>query len=196
MAANVADSYAKVRVDASGTSYEEAGGLAGAIVGTVSQSVSTGSVTAGDSGIAGGLAGEYFGDSVTAIENSYATGSVTGSSYAKIGGLIGAQHKSRSSEELVETSYATGVVSGGTSSEVGGFVGQSTSESLYGDDYWDTTTSGTSQAVGKGKSKGIIGLTTEQLQSGLPTGFDPAIWGEKSNINNGLPYLLANPPPK
>jgi len=50
--------------------------------------------------------------------------------------------------------------------------------------------------VGIGKSTGITGLTTQQLQSGLPTGFDPKIWAENPNINNGLPYLIANPPPK
>jgi hypothetical protein len=37
-------------------------------------------------------------------------------------------------------------------------------------------------------------LTTEQLQSGLPAGFDPTIWGENAGINGGLPYLLNNSP--
>jgi hypothetical protein len=41
---------------------------------------------------------------------------------------------------------------------------------------------------------GITGLTTAQFESALPSGFDPAIWGEKPNINNGYPYLLANAP--
>jgi hypothetical protein len=41
---------------------------------------------------------------------------------------------------------------------------------------------------------GITGLSTAQLQSGLPAGFDPTVWGENANINSGLPYLLANPP--
>ena len=66
--------------------------------------------------------------------------------------------------------------------------------------YWDTDTSGVtnlSQGAGNIRNdKGITGMTTKQLQSGLPTGFDPKIWGEDSNINNGLPYLIANPPPK
>jgi hypothetical protein len=35
-----------------------------------------------------------------------------------------------------------------------------------------------------------------QLRSGLPSGFDPAIWNEQSGINNGFPYLIANPPQK
>ena len=34
------------------------------------------------------------------------------------------------------------------------------------------------------------------MKSGLPDGFDPQVWGQDANINNGYPYLLANPPPK
>ena len=68
------------------------------------------------------------------------------------------------------------------------------------DTYWDTDTSGiTDPSQGAGNianDPGITGLTTQQFQSGLPTGFDPKIWAEKSTINNGLPYLIANPPPK
>jgi hypothetical protein len=41
---------------------------------------------------------------------------------------------------------------------------------------------------------GIKGKTTQQLQSGLPKGFDPKIWAENPKINGGLPYLIANPP--
>jgi hypothetical protein len=82
---------------------------------------------------------------------------------------------------------------------IGGLIGldQSPSGSLS-DTYWDTDTSGiTNPDQGAGSplnDPGITGLTTEQLQSGLPAGFDPSIWGENANINNGLPYLLANPP--
>ncbi|HEY6578573.1 MAG TPA: hypothetical protein VIY09_04570 [Rhizomicrobium sp.] len=43
---------------------------------------------------------------------------------------------------------------------------------------------------------GITGLTTTQLQSGLPQGFDPTVWAENPKINGGLPYLIANPPRK
>jgi hypothetical protein len=28
----------------------------------------------------------------------------------------------------------------------------------------------------------------------LPEGFDPTIWAENPSINNGFPYLIANPP--
>jgi hypothetical protein len=64
--------------------------------------------------------------------------------------------------------------------------------------YWDTDTSGIKNP-GQGAGNvpndpGITGLTTEQLQSGLPQGFDPKIWGQNPNINYGFPYLLANQP--
>ena len=66
--------------------------------------------------------------------------------------------------------------------------------------YWDTSTSGiTNLSQGAGNianDPGITGETTTQLQAGLPTGFDPTIWAENTNINGGLPYLIANPPPK
>ena len=40
--------------------------------------------------------------------------------------------------------------------------------------YWDTTTSGTDEGACNNHARGITGLTTEQLQSGLPVGFDPS----------------------
>jgi hypothetical protein len=39
-------------------------------------------------------------------------------------------------------------------------------------------------------------MTTEQLQSGLPPGFATKDWKEKAAVNDGLPYLVRNPPPK
>jgi hypothetical protein len=66
----------------------------------------------------------------------------------------------------------------------------------FSDCYWDTTASGTEQGDGNGEVSGLTGLTTQQLTAALPAGFDPAIWTEASNINNGLPYLINNPPPK
>ena len=45
-----------------------------------------------------------------------------------------------------------------------------------------------------GNVSGITGLTTVQFQSGLPAGFDPAVWAQSPGINNGFPYLIANPP--
>jgi len=168
----------------------DVGGLVGSnSVGAVTRSFATGSVSGGDSDRTGGLVGFNGGYDGGTVENSYATGAVKGGSY--VGGLIGVTSKSD-----IEYSYSTGAVSGGISSVVGGFAGRNIEPRIQSDNYWDTTTSGTTQGVGQGGAVNITGLTTQQLQSGLPAGFDPGVWAEKSRINNGLPYLLANPPQK
>jgi hypothetical protein len=61
-------------------------------------------------------------------------------------------------------------------------------------DYWDTNTTGTAWGCRHGTCPNVVGLTTQQFLAGLPVGFDPKIWGQPPKINNGYPYLLANPP--
>jgi len=78
----------------------------------------------------------------------------------------------------------------------GGLVGFADNGGHFTHGYWDLDTSGTSQGCGAGNCAGIAGLTDSQLKSALPDGFDPAIWGQSASINNGYPYLLANPPPQ
>jgi hypothetical protein len=173
-----------------------AGGLLGFCMGgTVTDSYATGNVKAGTHstfGNGGGLAG--FNERAT-ISNSYATGLVQGGDNSDVGGLIG------DNQGTISLSYSTGSVSGGTGSLVGGLIGDDEAQSGSLDDtYWDTDTSGiTNLSQGAGNidnDPGITGLTTAQFQSGLPAGFDPKVWAEEPNINGGLPYLLANPPPK
>ncbi len=184
---SVSESYATGAI-----SGNQAGGLfAGSVAGSVVDSYATGTVKAGNGGNGGGLAG----NSGSTIGNCYATGNVAGGSNADIGGLIGANYVS------ISSSYSTGQVRGGTGSLIGGLIGNDQSQSGSLDDtYWDTDTSGiTDPSQGAGRpanDPGITGLTTAQFQSGLPAGFDPKVWSEKPNINGGLPYLLANPPPK
>src|SRR5439155_15975348 len=87
--------------------------------------------------------------------------------------------------------YSIGNV-GGPAATIGGFIG--------GDYYrhkrnyisfadWDLDTSGISDpSQGAGNipnDPGITGLTDAQLTSALPDGFDPNVWGENANINNG-----------
>ncbi len=66
------------------------------------------------------------------------------------------------------------------------------------DAYWDLDSSGISDpsrgAGNVANYPGIAGLTTAQLQSALPAGFDPAVWARSASLNNGYPYLIANPP--
>ena len=174
---NISLSYATGSV----TGIQGAGGL---VAGGdhIDQCYATGAVVGADKSAAGGLAG---GGSF--ITNSYATGAVQSGSgrQVKVGGLTG-------SGSFVSTSYSAGSVAGGGDSEVGGFMGEGHKNSFQ--DYWDVDTSGTSQACGAGNCAGVSGLTTDQLQSGLPAGFDPKIWAEAPEINGGLPYLRANPP--
>jgi hypothetical protein len=161
------------------------GGLVGLLSSSIAGSFATGDVSnKGGTLTSGGLVGEAgAGASVT---NSYATGSIVGAGLPSVGGFVGPADASVS----ISNSYAIGkVVEGG-----GGFA---CSQPMSSNDYWDTTTSGTTYGIcGSVNMSGITGLTTTQLQAGLPAGFDPRIWAEDRKINHGLPYLIANPPPR
>jgi hypothetical protein len=166
-----------------------AGGLVGvSFVGVVDASFATGSVRAVR--YAGGLLG--WDNGVTNVSNSYAKGAAkvgpAAGNYA--GGLVGRFENGNS----VKTSWSSGAVSGGVVGGLLGYVQNATAT----DGYWNLDTSGVSNpADGAGNQAsfaGISGLTTAQFQSALPSGFDPAIWGQSGAINNGFPYLLANPP--
>jgi hypothetical protein len=171
-----------------------AGGLVGYNDGTIETSFETGSVSlVGQtlSGVAGALVGQNSGP----IENCYAEGDATMPSTLYIGGLVG------ETNSTIGSSYSTGTPTGGAGSDIGGLVGYDDHQvdgGTIADDYWDTTTSGiTNLSQGAGNianDPGITGETSAQLQAGLPTGFDPTIWAESPSINNGLPYLIANPP--
>ena len=142
---------------------------------------------------AGGLVGVNNG----IVSVSYATGSVTSTTPANLGGLAG--YGVSGSSNFFDESYSTSSVSGVAGSSIGGGIGFDQPSDQLTDVYWDTTTSGvTNQSQGAGNTpndSGITGLTTAQLQSGLPAGFnrDPEVWGERPSINGGLPYLLAIP---
>ncbi|HTT82457.1 MAG TPA: GLUG motif-containing protein [Rhizomicrobium sp.] len=159
------------------------GGLVGSNEGTISQSYATGDA------VLGGLVGSNQSDGTHGgtIENSYSTGTVRG--IGGTGGLVG--YNTYDAGTVIVSSYSTGVVQSGD----GGFVCQT--PDTYGNDYWNTTTSGATYGLCYEENvPGITGLTTQQLQSGLPAGFDPKIWAEKPKINNGFPYLINNRPEK
>jgi hypothetical protein len=161
------------------------GGLVWHLIdGEITTSYAAGSVTGGTKSTDGGLVGLNAGG----IANSYATGDVTGRGSSVVGGLMG-------EDTGTGWSYSVGQVSGGSGSSVGGFVGDEEVVQYDVDCYWDTSTSGTDKGTGnQGNVPGITGMTTLQLQSGLPAGFDPTIWAEDPTINSGFPYLIANPP--
>jgi hypothetical protein len=179
-----------------------AGGLVGDNGATISGSFATGRVKSKASDFimesaAGGLVGVNEGS----IANSYARGAAAVANVGEpssAGGLIGRN----ASTGTVNSSYSTGAPSAtghhDHSTLIGGSIGidESGSGSLA-DVYWDTDSSGiTDLSDGAGNissDPGITGLTTLQLQSGLPMGFDPGIWAEQSGVNDGLPYLIGNP---
>jgi hypothetical protein len=124
-------------------------------------------------------------------------GAVTGGEGASAGGLIGKQQDGAGSP-TIKNGYSTGAVSAGTDSLIGGLIGDDADFSQISNSYWDMDTSGVSDpskgAGSPANDPGITGLSDIQLKSGLPTGFDPAIWAEKPSINGGYPYLLNNAP--
>jgi hypothetical protein len=163
------------------------GGLAGQNNGTISDCFATGQLTSAKAGAVGGLVGDV--DDGGSISNSYATGSVSDKGKSYLGGLVGVFQGA-----AISTSYSTGAVSRTHSGDVGGFIGLYFTSSLS-DNYWNKTTSGDKDGIGHmRKFPGITGLTSKKLRSGLPTGFDATIWAESPSINNGFPYLIANPP--
>jgi hypothetical protein len=167
--------------------------------GDISASYATGNVSNGGGAAVGGLIGEAIQGGT--ISNSFATGSVTGSGTAPAGGLIGMRAADGGSNPQIHASYSTGAVSSGSGAPVGGSIGEDDAAgSGITNDYWDLDTSGIGNPhQGAGNvpdDPGITGLTDAQLKSGLPAGFDPKVWAINPKINNGHPYLIANPPPK
>jgi hypothetical protein len=170
-----------------------AGGIAGFNGGRISESFATGeSFVSGAHGVwaeGGGLVGRDEGQ----IDHCYATGAVKADAYSFVGGLVGATHPAS-----IDQAYSIGSVAGGR--YAGGFVGYDYGSGNFTSTFWNLDTSGiTDPSQGAGNVEndpGITGLTEAQLKSGLPPGFDRMVWGHKKNINNGYPYLLANPPPQ
>jgi hypothetical protein len=175
------------------------GGLVGSLVGDgaeIHESYAAVDITSGNPvGWIGGLVGQG-----SNISNSYATGKLTYSHVVAVGGLV-------AKGSNIQASYAMGKVCPQTqctqlsANDFGGVIGDDDQQpGSMSDDYWDLDTSGVadpSQGAGNiPNDPGLTGLTDKQLRRGLPAGFDPSTWGRRKKINNGYPYLLANPPPE
>jgi hypothetical protein len=195
----VEDCSTRGKIDTGNITQARAGGLVGSNnaseygLANLGLSYSTVSVTVGKNSYGGGLVGY----NAASLGNSYATGSVTGGTGSYVGGLIGF-----TTQIAIASSYSTGAVTPTAGGVAGGFIGQVGSGTQpMTSNYWDVTTSGignASQGAGTPANEpGITGLTTAQLQSGLPAGFINEYhqaWGQNPTINSGLPYLLALPP--
>ncbi|HEX4292790.1 MAG TPA: hypothetical protein VHZ29_01515 [Rhizomicrobium sp.] len=157
------------------------GGLVEFNEGSIAQSYATGSATDGgtvEESVVGGFTGANSGT----IANAYAFGAVTGNRKAQVAGFSGAL-----SGGSITGSYSTGFVSGGRDPSREGFVAF-TSGGTVSDSYWDVDTSG------QNKSRAGTPISDAALKTALPAGFDPAVWAQSPSINNGYPYLIANPP--
>jgi hypothetical protein len=151
--------------------------------GSASESYATGGATAGDASYVGGFAGWG-----TAIQNAYANGTVKGGTSANIGGMAG----EFAGAQIVST-YSLGLVKG---TNAGGYLGIA-EDAHFANAYWNTDTSSKGRKHGCGGQKcgrSVSPLTTQEFQTGLPSGFDSAIWAQNPNINDGYPYLINNPP--
>ncbi|MGD0191045.1 MAG: GLUG motif-containing protein [Rhizomicrobium sp.] len=187
---NVVD--VKISAGASSQSITGVGGLVGWNGGSITDSFAAGSVKGGTGSQVGGLVGQNNGGT---IQNAYAVASVAVDKNGAAGGLIGASNPGQ-----YTAVYSSGAVSGKAGSLLGGLIGNDFGSFDFTDAYWDMTSSGiTNPDQGAGNVQndaGITGLTTTQLQAGLPAGFSNTIWAESAKLNGGLPYLLVLPPAK
>jgi len=168
------------RVQATVTLPGGAAGLLGMNSGSLSESWASPTITAGNVAttlLAGGATGS--------IVDCYAVGSASGS-YMLTGltNLI---------QGTLANSYVAGVLTDLGATFKGNVAVFNTG--TVSNVYWDTTTTNLGWGCDPRYScPQAVGLSDAQLKSGLPTGFDPTIWGHDPAINNGLPYLLHNPP--
>ena len=163
----ISDSHSTGEVTANGD--VKIGGLVGfEATGTISNAYATGEVIANGGSQIGGLVGS---NSVGTISNAYATGAVLANNGSRVGGLAGVDFGT------ISNAYSTGEVVANGGSNVGGLVGINLGGgSNITSSFWDVQTSG------QGGSAGGSGLTTQQAQNPntlLGLGFNPNsnIWG-------------------
>jgi hypothetical protein len=184
-------------ISARQTGLSAIAGLTAVNDGLISQSSSKGRVAASGafSSAGGGLVGRNY--TGGRIIDSYSVSTVHSGrdNCCKYGGLIGENSKGAS----VVSSYAAGAISHGKAQEspLGGVVGFVDGRGTdFKDAYWDLDKGVSNPARGAGNKKnemGITGLTDSELKNQLPSGFDPKVWEQKTQVNHGLPYLLNAP---
>lgn len=167
-----------------GASY--AGGLAGSVQGNLGTIAGNWSSARVSGNFAGGLVG-YANGPFTLADNYVSGGVFSG------GGLIGKTvGLGGGSGPSVLRSYARGKVDGG------GVTGNDDGTGVYTNVYWDLDTTHVRNpangVLNHPNYPGVTGLSDTQMKAALPAGFSPSVWGLNPSINDGYPYLLANPP--
>ncbi len=171
-------------VNASVIGFRYVGALVGASVGsTVSNAYSSGTVTAGNSGMyIGGLVGINYLSS--AISNSHSSAIVTGGSSSNaLGGLVGGNFNS----STITDSYAAGAVTGGNdtvgATAIGGLVGLTDHGGIISNSYAAGTTTGGNGSWNVG---GLVGSAyySAAITDSYSTG--AVISGNESNSIGGL----------
>jgi len=184
----VSDSHANGSIKPTNDGGSSGGGLVATNTGLIQASYATGIVTSSGSAVLGGLVGDNTGQ----LQDCYAMGAVAGGRNGAEGGLLAVNFGT------IVRAYSIGLVSAKGNSFIGGLLGIDHANQGIGESYWDLDTSGVSQlSQGAGSppnDPGITGLSDAQMKAELPAGFSPSVWGLNPSINNGYPYLLANPP--
>ncbi|MGM0589963.1 MAG: cadherin domain-containing protein [Bacteroidota bacterium] len=178
------------------TGIQILGGIVGRYMadsGSMIGSYATGDITGiGFSTNAGGLAGGVEGS--IQVEKSYATSDIDVSAF--IGGLVGNVGLDVGETLSITKSYATGSLTG---SLPGGLVSRKASTDGtvdLTDSFFDTETTGTTDAIAGGTATGGTGLPTDQMVKDATyadAGWDLAtIWGVNLGLNNGYPVFRRN----
>ena len=202
----IENSFSSVSVTRT-TSGNVFGGLVGVLSGsTINNSYSAGGVSGGDGNNVGGLVGQVA--ETSTISHSYSRGAVTGAD--SVGGLIG--FLANPTTLALTNSYATGEVTG-TTSNVGGLVGGKAPSGVtvtVNNSFWDTTTTRLTTTLdnqGAGRNTDdmtsiatFTDTTSPDLDQAWPIvegwqSFDPndepaRVWGIRSDLNSGYPFLL------
>jgi hypothetical protein len=150
----------------------------------------------------GNMLGGLVGFSGGTISYAYATGSVSQGPHRpsrapSVGGLVG---RTSSTNSIIYQAYALGKLSL-NGKYLGGVIG--TDDSVAGsnsDAFWDLDTTGvenTNQGAGNEfDDKGLKGIAESKFRGATAQKLDPTYWAEDAKLNNGYPYLIANPPPQ
>jgi hypothetical protein len=215
----IADSSASGDVTVSWGAGALAGGLVGYLnTGSIERSFATGAVKGGafdpgkghlaarsrQPGQPGNALGGLVGASSGTIEYAYSTGSVSQgvvgghAKHTTVGGLVGEMGQYFTS---IRQAYALGAVATTKSKRVylGGVIGADYSPSgTNAAAFWDLDTTGVENPnQGAGNifdDQGLKGYPETNFRKAAMRKLDPSVWAQSPSINNGYPYLIANPP--